>query len=63
MGPGESFALPCIYTVATKKRGDFSSLSFSDPGGARTHDPMIKSHLLYQLSHGVIMSCISFPRL
>ncbi len=27
---------------------------FSDPGGARTHDPMIKSHLLYQLSHGVI---------
>ena len=25
-----------------------------DPGGARTHDPMIKSHLLYQLSHGVI---------
>lgn len=32
MGPGESFALPCIYTVATKKRGDFSSLSFSDPG-------------------------------
>ena len=26
-----------------------------DPGGARTHDPMIKSHLLYQLSHGVIL--------
>ena len=26
-----------------------------DPGGARTHDPMIKSHLLYQLSHGVIV--------
>ena len=27
---------------------------FSDPGGARTLDPMIKSHLLYQLSYGVI---------
>ena len=24
-----------------------------DPGEARTHDPMIKSHLLYQLSYGV----------
>ena len=30
-----------------------------DPGGARTHDPMIKSHLLYQLSHGVNLSCWS----
>ena len=30
-------------------------LVLSDPGGARTHDPMIKSHLLYQLSHGVIL--------
>lgn len=27
----------------------------SDPGGARTLDPMIKSHLLYQLSYGVIL--------
>ena len=26
----------------------------SDPGEARTLDPMIKSHLLYQLSYGVI---------
>ncbi len=26
----------------------------SDPGGTRTLDPMIKSHLLYQLSYGVI---------
>ena len=24
-----------------------------DPGGARTLDPLIKSQLLYQLSHGV----------
>ena|GEM_PF-2796917 len=26
-----------------------------DPGEARTLDPMIKSHLLYQLSYGVIV--------
>ena len=32
---------------------------FCDPGGARTHDPMIKSHLLYQLSHGVNLYCWS----
>ena len=25
-----------------------------DPGEARTHDPVIKSHLLYQLSYRVI---------
>lgn len=25
-----------------------------DPGEARTLDPMIKSHLLYQLSYGVV---------
>ncbi len=27
---------------------------FSDPGEARTLDPLIKSQLLYQLSYGVI---------
>ena len=26
-----------------------------DPGEARTHDPVIKSHLLYQLSYRVII--------
>ena len=26
-----------------------------DPGEARTHDPVIKSHLLYQLSYRVIV--------
>ncbi len=26
----------------------------SDPGGARTLDPLIKSQLLYQLSYGVV---------
>ena len=29
------------------------SEAFSDPGGNRTLDPMIKSHLLCQLSYGV----------
>ncbi len=33
---------------------------FSDPGEARTLDPMIKSHLLYQLSYGVIVFAIPF---
>ncbi len=27
---------------------------FSDPGGIRTLDPLIKSQLLYQLSYGVV---------
>ncbi len=27
---------------------------FSDPGEARTLDPLIKSQLLYQLSYGVM---------
>lgn len=34
--------------------------NFSDPGEIRTLDPMIKSHLLYQLSYGVI--CANFCR-
>lgn len=25
-----------------------------DSGGIRTHDPMIKSHVLYRLSYGII---------
>ncbi len=28
-------------------------ISMSDPAGARTLDPLIKSQLLYQLSYGV----------
>ena len=31
-----------------------SDRPFSDPGEARTLDPLIKSQLLYQLSYGVI---------
>ena len=29
----------------------------SDPGEARTLDPLIKSQLLYQLSYGVMVFC------
>ncbi len=29
-------------------------LIISDPGVVRTHDPLIKSQLLYQLSYGVM---------
>ena len=31
-----------------------SAFLSSDPGGTRTHDPLIKSQLLYQLSYGVM---------
>ena len=43
-------------TRAYKKSSQLSvnCLITSDPGEARTLDPMIKSHLLYQLSYGVI---------
>ena len=27
--------------------------TFSDPAGARTQDPLIKSQVLYQLSYGI----------
>ena len=36
--------------------------SFCDPGEARTLDPMIKSHLLYQLSYGVNSSSNSVAK-
>ena len=42
--------------VKNKKRNrHYSSCdsNWSDPGGTRTHDPLIKSQLLYQLSYGV----------
>ena len=42
--------------MKTKKRllVEVSAFKGSDPGGARTLDPLIKSQLLYQLSYGVI---------
>ena len=29
-----------------------------EPGGIRTHDPMIKSHVLYQLSYGLATTTV-----
>ena len=45
-------------------RGIFrSDRPFSDPGEARTLDPLIKSQLLYQLSYGVVWALhFSFPK-
>ena len=33
---------------------DTSLQELSDPAGVRTQDPMIKSHVLYQLSYGIM---------
>ena len=45
-----------------KKAATVVQLPLSDPGEARTLDPMIKSHLLYQLSYGVISLLISVAK-
>ncbi len=37
-----------------RKKGNRFLDSLGDPGEARTHDPLIKSQLLYQLSYGVL---------
>lgn len=44
-----------------KKAATFQRL-LCDPGEARTLDPMIKSHLLYQLSYGVNILLISVAK-
>ena len=45
-----------LFPSNTKKAvGVVLTAFFCDPGEARTLDPMIKSHLLYQLSYGVIV--------
>ena len=45
-----------------KKAVTVVRLPLCDPGEARTLDPMIKSHLLYQLSYGVISLLISVAK-
>lgn len=45
-----------------KKAATFQRL-LCDPGEARTLDPMIKSHLLYQLSYGVNVLLISVAKI
>jgi hypothetical protein len=46
------YALPDI-TVGRRALAEARSTEFGEPGGIRTHDPMIKSHVLYQLSYGL----------
>lgn len=52
-----SKTLRCVRFVKQKnRRNDTAKAVFlidRDPGEIRTLDPMIKSHLLYQLSYGV----------
>ena len=45
-----------------KKEAQMLEFPFCDPGEARTLDPMIKSHLLYQLSYGVRLFSISVAK-
>ena len=64
-GSGKTFAManiieelqrPAIVMAHNKKRPTFKAgLGFGSPSWARTSDPMINSHLLYQLSYrGII---------
>ena len=43
------------HSTKTKGASRKKRPSSGDPGEARTHDPVIKSHLLYQLSYRVIV--------
>ncbi len=45
---------PSDIQKSTHRTESISAWFRSDPGGARTLDPLIKSQLLYQLSYGVI---------
>ena len=49
------------WPAEIKKAATFQRL-LCDPGEARTLDPMIKSHLLYQLSYGVNVLLISVAK-
>ena len=52
---------PLPVVGRNKKAATFQRL-LCDPGEARTLDPMIKSHLLYQLSYGVNVLLISVAK-
>ena len=62
MAEREGFEPPVPLGTAVFKTAviDHSTISPSDLGGARTLDPMIKSHLLYQLSYQVILGMMLF---
>ncbi len=53
---GLNIVLVYVRFLGKKKESYFcNSLIFCDPGGIRTHGPLIKSQLLYQLSYGVFL--------
>ncbi len=44
---------------AKHKKSYFIGWKNGEPGGIRTHDPMIKSHVLYRLSYGLhLRGCV-----
>ena len=53
--PREPLSSTVFKTAAIDHSATFPRNRQCDLGGARTLDPMIKSHLLYQLSYQVIM--------
>jgi hypothetical protein len=46
-------SLPFLHVALIKKGQVINYSTFSDPTGARTQDPIIKSDVLYQLSYRV----------
>lgn len=50
----ELFQIKNPLRINDLSRFDIFCGSFCDPAGARTQDPMLKRHMLYQLSYGII---------
>ena len=49
-------SLPFLHVAYKPKKSSRYARHFSDPTGARTQDPIIKSDVLYRLSYRVIFS-------
>ena len=60
--PPEPLSSTVFKTAAIDHSAIFPISKSCDLGGARTLDPMIKSHLLYQLSYGVNVLLISVAK-
>ena len=52
--PPLKMAVSPIPPHGQKQKKLSNCLTFSDPAGIQTQDPIIKSDVLYQLSYGVI---------
>jgi hypothetical protein len=54
---GAGHGLPRVGSAATRDYNraiSWAGLFAGEPGGTRTHDPVIKSHVLYRLSYGLL---------